>query len=114
MERRAAAVARRQSLRRMSAMKSHLVDDVARLAPAPTPRSHWLDGVLEAIAAPLALVSLGPALRGSTVLLFIYNSAALGVLRKGSSSRSDLHAPHAQDLPGGWCTARRVLARVCA
>ena len=41
------------------------VDDDARLAPAPTPRSHWLDGVLEAIAAPAEVFLLGESTHGT-------------------------------------------------
>ncbi len=41
------------------------VDDDTRLAPAPTPRSHWLDGVLEAIAAPAEVFLLGESTHGT-------------------------------------------------
>ena len=41
------------------------VDDDARLASAPTPRSHWLDGVLEAIAAPAEVFLLGESTHGT-------------------------------------------------
>ena len=41
------------------------VDDDARLAPAPPPRSHWLDGVLEAIAAPAEVFLLGESTHGT-------------------------------------------------
>ena len=41
------------------------VDDDARLAPAPTPRSHWLDGVLETIASPAEVFLLGESTHGT-------------------------------------------------
>ena len=41
------------------------VDDDSKLAPAPTPRSHWLDGVLEAIAAPAEVFLLGESTHGT-------------------------------------------------
>ena len=41
------------------------VEDDARLAPAPTPRSHWLDGVLEAIASPAEVFLLGESTHGT-------------------------------------------------
>ena len=41
------------------------VDDDSKLEPAPTPRSHWLDGVLEAIAAPAEVFLLGESTHGT-------------------------------------------------